>query len=201
MFPNPGTITTAVSVPAPAPGSSRLSRIHHHHQNSYFLHRPTLGLRTVNPDENEVEDFSEYMTIRQEDFHNLPDYPSTSWAAPGGNHELHVVNGSPAKPKKRFVGGFVTGLKRIPKAMFGAGGLKVKEVKRQRQKSTDAATHLTETIPPQYRTNPSTPIVAQMPRTHASLTDGSIPASPCDSRAPAAQEQSHFQAGPTYRGI
>ncbi len=30
-----------------------------------------LGLRAVNPDENEVEDFSEYMTIRQE---TLPIY-------------------------------------------------------------------------------------------------------------------------------
>lgn len=153
----------------------------------------TLGLRTVNPDENELEDFSEYMTIRQEDFHNLPDYPSTSWTTPGGNHGLHVVNGSPTKTKKRFVGGFVTGLKRIPKAMFGAGGLKVKEVKRQRQKSTDTATHLTENTLPQYRTNPSTPIVSQMPRTHASLGEGSIPA------ALATAELQRHRNNPTFR--
>ncbi len=60
--------------------------------------------------------------------------------------------------------------------MFGAGGLKVKEVKRQRQKSTDTGTHLTEHTLPQYRTNPSTPIVPQMPRTHAPLAEVSIPA-------------------------
>ncbi|PBL02133.1 hypothetical protein ARMGADRAFT_1005566 [Armillaria gallica] len=135
-----------------------------------------LGLRAVNPDETEIEDFSEYMTIRQEDFTNLPDYPSTSYPTAGGNHGLHVVNTPPSKTKKRFVGGFVTGLKRIPKAMFGAGGLKVKEVKRQRQKSTDTGTHLTEHTLPQYRTNPSTPIVPQMPQTHTPLAEVSIPA-------------------------
>ncbi|KAK0467955.1 uncharacterized protein EV420DRAFT_437033 [Desarmillaria tabescens] len=131
------------------------------------LPSPALGLRAVNPDENEPEELSEFMTIRQEDFHGLPDYP-LPWT-PGGNQGVQ-----PLKPKKRFVGGFVTGLKRIPKAMFG--GPKVKEVKRQRQRSTETGTHLTENTLPQYRTNPPTPITLQMPRTHASLAD-SIPAS------------------------
>ncbi|KAG7445888.1 uncharacterized protein BT62DRAFT_932233 [Guyanagaster necrorhizus] len=137
------------------------------------LPSPALGLRAVNPDENEPEELSEYMTIRQEDFNGLPDYPS--WPTPGGDHQLHVVNVQPLKTKKRFVGGFVTGLKRIPKAMFGASGSKVKEVKRQRQRSTETGTHLTENTLPQYRTNPPTPVALQVPRTHASLAEGSIP--------------------------
>ncbi|KAK0206170.1 hypothetical protein DFS33DRAFT_1272716 [Desarmillaria ectypa] len=151
------------------------------------LPSPALGLRAVNPDENEPEELSEYMTIRQEDFHGLPDYPS--WPTPGGNHELHAVQ--PLRTKKRFVGGFVTGLKRIPKAMFG--GPKVKEVKRQRQRSTETGTHLTENTLPQYRTNPPTPVALQMPRTHAPLAESSIPA------ALVSGELQRHRNNPTFR--
>ncbi|KAF9006132.1 hypothetical protein BDQ17DRAFT_332842 [Cyathus striatus] len=143
---DPSIITSPMRAPRPLPDPYRYSQAHQ-------------TLSVVNADPPEEDEEEEYMNIDPG-----PQQPGTQYGGYGygaGSYE----GGRPmsvrepriqldTENKSGFVGGFVKGLKRLPKSIFSYG-----KKSRQGTFGTDvtAATGATTTTLPMYASNPSTP--------------------------------------------